>query len=129
MLRNLIYRFKMASQRFMQGRYGTDRLNMFILIVGIILEVLATITKVDLLYFFALLFILVGILRTISKNISKRYSENQKYLQFLSMLKVLKTHHIYKCPSCKQKIRVPRKGGKKVEIRCPKCGQTFIKVI
>jgi len=37
-----------------------------------------------------------------------------------------KVYHIYKCPTCDQKIRIPRGKGK-IEIRCPKCGQTFIK--
>lgn len=37
-----------------------------------------------------------------------------------------KVYHIYKCPTCDQKIRIPRGKGK-IEIKCPKCGQTFIK--
>ena len=63
--------------------------------------------------------------------------ENQKFLQHTSKIRGFfakqkymatqhKTHHIYKCPNCKQKIRVP-KGKGKIEIRCPKCQTTFIK--
>jgi ribosomal protein L37AE/L43A len=72
-----------------------------------------------------------------SKKIYKRSEENQKYLQLewkvknafnkkKNEFKQLKTHHIYKCPTCKQKIRVPRGRGK-IAIRCRKCGTEFIK--
>ena len=75
--------------------------------------------------------------RMMSKNTYKRSLENNKYMQYEYKIKQWfskikwrfqqsKTHHIYTCPSCKQKIRVPRGKGK-IEIRCPKCGQTFIK--
>ena len=75
--------------------------------------------------------------RVFSRNISKRYAENQKYLaktyklrtyiqQQKNSLAQRKVYHIYKCPGCKQKIRIP-KGKGKIEIRCPKCGTTFIK--
>ena len=41
-------------------------------------------------------------------------------------IKQLKEYHIYKCPNCKQKLRVPRGRGR-IAIRCRKCGTEFIK--
>lgn len=72
-----------------------------------------------------------------SRNISRRYAENQKFMQVFSPVqnmivskisgaRDLKTHRHFRCPSCKQKIRVPRGRGK-IQITCPKCGQEFIK--
>ena len=84
----------------------------------------------------------VGILlfsyyRMFSRNISKRSAENQKYLQkemkvreFLGKKKreinMRKQYHIYKCPNCKQKLRVPRGRGR-IAVTCRKCGTEFIK--
>mgnify|MGYP000444185619 CR=1 FL=1 len=75
--------------------------------------------------------------RMFSRQTYKRACENQAYLAktakvrhfFASQKSIMaqrKTHHIYKCPTCKQKIRVP-KGKGRIEIRCPKCNTTFIK--
>ena len=68
---------------------------------------------------------------------SKRYAENQLYLKYTAGIRKKisairygfsqrKHYHIYKCPSCGQKIRIPRGKGK-IEIRCPKCNAHFIK--
>jgi len=129
MFRRTMDKMRYGLQRLMQGRYGSDQLNMVILISGIVLEIISSLFGWTPLYIVSLLFLIVAIFRVFSRNISKRYAENQRYLRLLGELKILKTHHIYKCPNCKQKIRVPRKGGKKVEIRCPKCNNTFIKTI
>ena len=75
--------------------------------------------------------------RIFSRNIQQRYAENQKYLQMTSkfrlrfnkeknLMKQRKTHHIYSCPGCGQKIRIPRGKGK-IEIECPKCHTKFVK--
>ncbi len=72
-----------------------------------------------------------------SRNVRKRYDENVRFLNktakirgfFKSQKNLMaqrKDYHIYTCPGCKQKIRIPRGKGK-IEIRCPKCGTTFIK--
>ena len=122
--------------RFMQGRYGNDAFNQFLVVL--ILACLA------LSFLFGNVFYVLGLVglfymyfRMFSKNIYKRSGENQAYLGIYNkvkygfqkrfqFLKQSKTHHIYKCPSCSQKIRVP-KGKGKISIRCPKCGNEFVK--
>ena len=124
-------------RRFMQGRYGNDQLNRFLSFAGLLLLILSMLIKSGILYYAAVAVIILQMLRAFSRNIPKRYAENQKFLAVTSKaryawakkkneLQQLKTHHIYRCPGCKQKIRVPRGRGR-IEIRCPKCRETFIK--
>ncbi|MGB0453785.1 MAG: hypothetical protein ACPGJV_08715 [Bacteriovoracaceae bacterium] len=35
------------------------------------------------------------------------------------------THQVVSCPSCYQKLRVPARPGKTLEIKCQKCGYVF----
>lgn len=122
--------------RFMQGRYGNDQFNRFLMAVSMILLILS-LFGADFFYAVAVVIMVYAYFRMFSKQIYKRSGENQKYLQYewkvkgwfqkkKSEWKQLKTHHIYKCPNCKQKIRVPRGRGK-IAITCRKCGNEFIK--
>uniref|UniRef100_UPI004057BFA9 hypothetical protein n=1 Tax=Acetatifactor sp. TaxID=1872090 RepID=UPI004057BFA9 len=122
--------------RFMVGRYGSDQFNRFIMIVALVLVVLSMF-GIPFLNTLGLLCLIYAYFRMFSKNIYKRRAENaaymkyeykvrQKFATFKRDMQQRKTHHIYRCPSCKQKIRIPRGRGK-IEISCPKCRYTFIK--
>ena len=123
--------------RFMYGRYGVDSFGKFTIWGSLILMLIAGWTHRGILSWLAWAGIIYSYFRMFSKNTYKRAAENQKYLQMTrgirtffyrqrNMITQRKTHHSYKCPSCKQKIRVP-KGKGKIEIRCPKCNTRFIK--
>ena len=128
---------KERMQRFMACRYGNDQLNQFIFIVAIISMVLEIITRQSLFYTLTLVLLILAYVRVFSRNINKRYEENMKFLQkkdaILNKFRKQKYYaaqrrnfHIYTCPQCKQKIRIP-KGKGKISITCPKCRTSFIK--
>ena len=128
---------KERMQRFMAGRYGHDQLNQFNFIVAIIILVLEIITRQSLFYTLTLVLLILAYVRVFSRNINKRYEENMKFLQkkdaILNKFRKQKYYaaqrrnfHIYTCPQCKQKIRIP-KGKGKISITCPKCRTSFIK--
>ena len=127
--------------RFMAGRYGNDKLNQFMMAVFLGCAVLNLFVRnayaSTVLNSWECLLILLVYIRMFSRNISKRYAENQKYLalenrlrRFFGQKRYLmqqrKEYHIYKCPGCKQKIRIPRAKAK-IRIRGQKCGEEFIK--
>ena len=123
--------------RFMQGRYGVDQLYRFIFFLAIVLMLINNFLKNPMLNLVIYALLILDIFRMLSKNHSARYAENQKYLQLtarfryrLDQQKKLwqerKYHHIYTCPKCKQKIRIP-KGKGKIMVRCPKCQFEFQK--
>lgn len=128
-LRNLGTKLSVGIRHFMQGRYGTDKLNTAILLTGLGMSLLQIFipgawTKwVLMLLSYGCMF--YAIFRMLSRNTYKRYQENRKYLRFLDRLKD-KEHKYFECPRCRQSVRVP-KGKGKISITCPKCKEKFIK--
>ena len=118
-----------ALRTFMAGRYGTDRLNMAILCVGLVACILSMLISVQPfnLIFWALSYGLMiwALCRSFSRNTYKRYQENRKFLQFTGRLKD-REHRYFDCPKCRQMVRVPRGKGK-IAITCPKCAEKFIR--
>ena len=116
-------------RNFMAGRYGTDRLNMAILGVGLVASLLSVLIKfapVNLVLFFLSYGMMFwAIFRTLSRNTYKRYQENRKFMQFYQRLKD-RQHRYFDCPKCRQPVRVPRGKGK-IAITCPRCREKFIK--
>lgn len=129
--------FKDKFARFMYGRYGMDQLSRNLSLICLVLLVITMFSRSNVLYAIALAGIIYTYFRVFSRNISKRSKENEKYLSFyykvvgkINRIKYIikdnKTHKIFKCPSCSQKIRVPRGKGR-ISIKCPKCRIEFIK--
>ena len=126
-------------RRFMYGRYGSDQLSTCLFFIYVILVVFqfAFRNSVPGMILMALSYVVVFIyfFRFLSRNIYKRQSENQKFLQPVkNYLKYLKLRiqerngvkKLFRCPKCHQTIRVPRGKGK-IAITCPKCHYEFIK--
>lgn len=129
--------FNNRFRNFMMGRYGVDQLNKFLLGLGLIIMIISMFFPNIITYNLALILIIICYLRMFSRNHTKRYKENNIYLEyknrFFSIFKKLKynseqrrKYHIYKCPTCSQKIRIP-KGKGKICITCPKCHAEFIR--
>lgn len=123
-------------QRFMSGRYGYDQLGRFLWIASLVLLILGMFLN-GFLYYLGLAVLIWSYYRMLSRNIHKRYAENQKYLQLEGRVKKWfgkyrmrfdqrKTYRYFRCPHCHQELRVPRGRGR-ISISCPKCGTSFIK--
>ena len=120
-------KFRERIYRFMQGRYGAGGADAFTRFLSILtfVFILLSFFRVPFTYIIAIVLIVYMYFRLLSRNYYKRQQENF-FARTKNHFKQLKTHHIYRCPTCRQKIRVPRGKGR-IEIRCPKCGTKFIK--
>lgn len=128
---------KEKFMRFMQGRNGADQLSQFLNIVVLVLIVLTMFIRWAPLYWLAIALLIYMYFRIFSKNIAKRSIENQKFCNMRYDLAIRKNnlkkeweqrkiYRFYRCPMCRQKVRVP-KGRGKICITCPKCRQEFVK--
>lgn len=124
-------------RKFMVGRYGMDQLSIGLIGASIFLSILSRFVSSQIIVVVFLMVSVIAYCRIFSKNITKRYQENNKFLKIwnpisnkvksrIQRLKDLKYYRYYKCPSCKQTLRVP-KGKGKISINCPKCKTSIIK--
>lgn len=148
-------RFREKFARFMYGRYGAAGLDNFgrFLMYGSLIMILLGGFINRVIYFIGLAGLIYAYFRIFSKNVYKRAYENDKYLRakgkvcaFFARLinkngsngrcssrfnsysgnTYTLAYKIFKCPRCKQKLRVPRGKGK-IQISCKRCGNEFIK--
>jgi hypothetical protein len=122
-------KFRAGVQKFMTGRYGTDKLNTWILVGGVILCIVGLFMPIAMVRL-ALILSAYGLMgwslfRTFSRNTYKRYRENRRFLLLLDRFKD-REHRYFDCPKCRQSVRVPRKKGK-IAITCPKCKEKFVR--
>ncbi len=131
-------------QSFMAGRYGSDQLNLFLLICACLSSFVFSFTKVSYVgLLIGLVLLTLNILRSFSRNRVKRASENYKFMKvwtpvkkavfvpvgnffswvFLSV-KYRKKNKYFLCPKCSRLACVP-KGTGKVTITCKNCRKKY----
>ena len=121
--------------KLLKERFGTDELYRFMIIIVFILIIINLFINSYIIELIEFIILVISFLRIFSKNKDRRRKENNIYLSYKN--KIIKyldyqkrkyndrnTHMYKKCPSCKQKIRLPLKKGKH-KVKCPKCKNTF----
>ena len=130
-------KFRAAVSRFMSGRYGSDQLNLTMVIGALIVTTIGSLSGVYFLTLAADALLLLAIFRMFSKDRYRRAHENQVYLEktqkvrraateWVNRVKNSRKYHDYTCPKCKQRLRVPRGVGN-ITITCKQCGTKFDK--
>ncbi len=138
-MRNFFERFMM----FMQGRYGMDSLNGFILVLSFVIWTVNIFVFNRLVHYIImvvqLLLVALFIFRMLSRNVTMRSAENRKFQKVYEPVKNRvqltykrirdrKDYRYLKCPVCKAQLRVKNIKGRH-NVRCPKCRSEFEKKI
>ena len=124
-------------RRFMYGRYGTDQLNIALVIAAMVISLISRIFGSFWGQLPAYLILIWVIVRMMSKNRAARMKENAVFLKLwnpiakwfrlqYNRLRDIKTHRYFTCPNCKNALRVP-KGKGEITITCPVCKTRFDK--
>lgn len=118
----------------MAGRYGNDQLNMFLLVAYLVFYLVGAVAGLSFLSYIGLVCILLALFRTMSRRVDRRRAENAKFLnltapvsRWFKLRRAIhrdKEHAYFKCPNCKQQLRVPRGKGR-ITITCRSCGTSF----
>ena len=130
-------KFRAAVSRFMSGRYGSDQLNLTMVIGALVVTTIGSLSGIYFLTLAADAMLILAIFRMFSKDRYRRAHENQVYLEktqgvrravteWVNRVKNSKKYHYYTCPKCKQRLRVPRGVGN-ITITCKNCGTKFDK--
>lgn len=128
-MKRWLQRLGEKMQEWMYGRNGFDELTYFLSIAALICVLFSPL--VHLLYPIALILLIWSVFRSFSRNLENRQKERETYLKYTGKVKQSfkrrknmwrdrKTHRYYKCPTCKNWLRVP-KGKGQIEITCPVC--------
>lgn len=142
----MMNRIRQMLLQYMNGRYGGDELNRFMLMCAAVMALLGLFFPIRRIANFVVIMILiVCYIRMSSRNIAKRAEENQNFLRLKdNMLRRKKASggagtsaaggtvftkkdagkRILICPFCGEKLKVPVGAGN-IRVRCPHCKQEF----
>ena len=130
-------KIKNGFRNFMIGRNGSDELAFASLIAALVLMLLTSLTGLVVFNVLSTAAYVYCIFRMFSRNTSKRYAENQKFVEARHKMKTsvsqamvraknVRKYKYFKCPQCGAMLRLPRKVGE-VTVTCGKCRNAFRK--
>ena len=117
----------------MRKKYGIDEYGIFLVWIAIVAVVVAYFIKSTVLNGISSLIVIYAIFRTMSTNVLKRSQENEVFVKNVidpirNLFNKGKSRDdgfkYISCPSCGQKLRIPKNKGK-IKVRCPKCKEKF----
>ena len=123
-------------QKFMLGRYGSDQMNLALVVLAVFLALLAGIVKSPIIQAIGLALIIYALFRMLSKNVAARRKENNWFLHWSQPVTTKlgnfltrrlaehndKEHRYFSCSTCRARLRVPKNRGT-LQVTCPKCGR------
>lgn len=135
----MLWRWRNTIMRFMQGRYGTDKLNRFLFWTYLVIWVVSLFVPVGIvtriLSLLGTVIAVVVLYRTLSRNVVRRRAENERFLrlwtpiggwfkqQFVRLRDVRRWRY-RKCPYCSARLRLPVKRGRRT-VTCLRCNSQF----
>ena len=141
---NFLYRLK----EYMRGRNGVDNLSIALVVVAMIISFIVNLCGIRAIAWQRIIvYAILGVatFRILSRDISKRANENEKFMSIINRFRKNKSGNYYqpyqtqftqkpkkdkknykyfKCNNCKAQLRVP-KGKGKINVTCPKCKTKF----
>lgn len=141
-------KFMQKLYNFMYGRYGVDKLAVFLILLNLLLNGVGSFMRNRIAYytFYVLALAVLGfaVYRVLSRNIEKRRREGEWFDRLLARtnytdkirkmrrwfkrqglkFKFRKTHRFRVCPNCGENLRLSKKRGKR-DVTCPVCGNKF----
>lgn len=135
----MFYRLRNTLMQFMVGRYGTDKLNNFLMVCYLILWVMSLFVRGavagTILYLLTLALVVLVFFRMLSRNIPKRQAENERFLRWWSRIspwfrrqrdriRDIRRWRYRQCPYCKAHLRLPIRRGRRT-VTCPRCHSPF----
>ena len=132
---NFLSRLAEKMRIWMNGRNGADQLGIASLLTGLVLSLVGSFTRLGIVSFLGFGLYVWTLFRMFSRNLEGRRKENRKYIeltgnaslkaqQFVRRQKNRKEYKYFRCPQCKQLLRLKRGCGEK-QITCAKCGHQF----
>ncbi len=132
---SFLNRVKAGLYRFMMGRYGADKLGLFLIWGAVIVSLIGSLTGLAALSLISMLMWAFALFRMLSRNLAARRKENDRFLslwqpvatsvrQACARFKNRRQFRYFRCPHCHAWLKLPRGVGQ-VTMKCGKCAHQF----